>query len=581
MATRVNTTRTVEVVPLIRVTPSLALLSYRVPAGLRVFRGAQVRIPFRTKVLDGIVWGESEVARKSLKEILQVEIRFSLTETQTALADWLHARTLTPLNVVLRSMLTASYPQAQPGNKPSPPKKTVVVCPTETARQEILARWAQQVASKRACTLVVVPNQGAATQWLAALASLKPLHIVPPRTTAAQQRLRADLKATATFVTTHSGLLTPLPKLDRIILDLADDEGYFAYDQAPRVDIRYLVAELARLHGARLLVLTRWWSPAVRTLFGQSTPIVLGTLPPVTLVNRQDEPPGERGKLPPSELLERLRTTRTLWLHNRTSEAGRYVCFDCGSPVLCPKCKKPVRVKTQDPLVLECVADNVRIEAPSACAVCKGSRLSTRGPGIQQVARTIADTVRGSTVATLERGTLQGDPQAATHVVATTAIGSYPSLTFAAAVILQADSYFSQPGYRSAEQFFSVLALTRASVSRGGSVYVVTYNPETKAFAFFNSTDAWSQQTLAERAALHYPPAGTLVILQPRKRIATPAEQPLAAASLPLGVSKTVLKNSWLLRTAKDREGELLAWVQQHLDVTWEAVVNPPALPAD
>jgi primosomal protein N' len=583
MATSVNIAerKRVLVVPLIRVPPTLAMLSYTVPEGVHVSLGDSVQIPFRTKAIEGIVWAkDASKPRNDMKALLGRGEGLSLTPEQLRIAQWLHTETLTSLNVILRSMVRGiggfhrSAAQQQQ-------KVTIVECQSHAARQNVLQQWAKRLAAERATTLIVVPHYGAGTEWLALLAKLQPVQIVPTRSIAAERQLRTQLVATKIFLTTHVGLLAPLPKIDRVILDLADDEAYFAFDQAPRVDVRSLAATFARVHGATFLILTRWMSPVVAGISPSTVPTILGTRPSVTVIDRQGEPPSERGHLPPSYLLEKLQYTRTLWLHTRTSEAGRYVCSDCGTIVVCPTCSKPFRVLARSPLTLECVRDHVRIEAPSTCTVCKGTKLSTRGAGIQQVARTVADFVGSGEVATLERSAQSGTIERAKHVIATTAIGSHPTKPFDAVALLQPDSYFSLPGYRSAEKFFSTLALARTVTAPHGALYIVTHKPETPAYKFLDDPDAWTKQTWQERATLHYPPAATLIVLQPRKRSTQPAEVPFSSPPTLPGVIETHLGSTWLLRAAQPQHGELLQWVQQHLDPSWEATVNPPELPLD
>ncbi len=583
MAASVNARphRRVLVVPLIRLTSALELLTYQVPANLEVSIGTCVRIPFRTKVIEGIIWAEDVTAeRKGIKAIGSIVGSFHLTPEQISIATWLHENTLTPLPTILRSMVLAEGEDVH-GQPVSKTESSTIVCPTGTARDKVLSEWAKKISAKTSCTLIVVPNQGAALQWADALKDLQPLYIIPPRSKKAQQDFRAALRRTKTYVTTHIGLLYPLPHVDRVIVDLADDEAYFAFEQAPRLDVRNLAVAFAKAHAAALRILTRWVSPTVVGIFTQSKRTIIGTEPGVTLVDRQNEPARERGHTPPTYLIEKLQTTRTLWLHSRTNEAGRYVCNDCGTQVLCPTCAKPLRVRTRSPLILECLQDRLQTAAPSTCSTCKGSRLSTRSPGIQQVARAIADTASGQSVATLERGAVQGNLQTATHVVATTAIGSYPSLRFEAAAFLQPDRYFSQPGYRSAEQGFSALALARAAVLPSGSVYVVTYNADNAAYQAIPKLEQWTLRTLQEREALLYPPAGTLVVLQPRNRSTSPAQQPFREPISLAGVKAAQLGEVLILRTKKSNQQHLLQWVSQKIDPTWEAIVNPPTLPQD
>lgn len=583
MAARVSHSahRRVLVVPLVRITSALELLTYQVPQNFKVDIGDCVKIPFRTKIIEGVVWAEDSVnERKGIKVIDSRVANLSLTSEQISIATWLHESTLTPLTTILRSMLLADAVDVH-DHPVRQTKTSTVICPTGNTREKVIAQWSQRIAAEQSYTLIVVPNQGAALQWMASLQRLQPMHITPPRSKQAQQMLRVALRSTKTYITTHVGLLYPLPHIDRVILDLADDEAYFAFEQAPRVDIRNLTAAFVHAHGSSLLILTRWLSPTVAALFPKSEWKIIGSPPSLTLIDRQHEPTGERGRVPPSYLIEKLTSTRTLWLHARTNEAGRYVCSDCGTHVPCPTCGKPLRVRSRTPLTLECLQDHLRISAPSVCGTCKGTRLSTRSPGIQQVARTIAGVANDQSVATLERGATQGNLQTATHVIATTAIGSYPMLRFEAAVFLQPDRYFSQPGYRSAEQFFSALAVVRAAVSPGGLVYVVTYNSENPAYQDSLNLEQWTRQTLREREALHYPPAGTLVVLQPRKRSASPAPQPFLQAIALTGVQSSNVGSAWVLRTRKENQPQLLRWIFQNLDPTWEAMVNPPALPSD
>ena len=434
-----------------------------------------------------------------------------------------------------------------------------------------MTSWTQRLAAAGEPTFVLCPSQDYASTWLSKLPESQTVFIHPQ----AQQSVKAMEKLrsphTRFFVTTHAGLFAPFQKLHRVIIDLADDHAYFAFAQAPRVDIRRVAAKLAEVHGAKVSVLARWVNPPVAELAG-SHKSELAPLPAaeVRVLDRSNERSTERKEIVPLHLVEQLAGTRTLWFHNRVAEAGRYTCSDCGVPVLCPTCDKPLRVATAGQLW--CEQDNLRMVAPEHCHACKGVNFSNRSLGISATARTIAHS--GVQVGIVDR-LHQVHPESP-HVVATEALARFPHLRFSAAVIVQADTLCRPGTYRGEEEFLDTVAFVRQFLLTNGYLYVPTFQPSAPAVIALANTASWLAGTLAQRMQLHYPPAGTLVLLRARERVRKRATQPLDPGFLPTGTQLVQQPKMWIIRCAQETREALLSSVRTNLHPTWEATVDPP-----
>ncbi len=563
-----------QVIPLRRLPPKFELLDYDFSASAPPpEHGEIVRIPFGTQTIEGVLWaqGVSVSGQGAKRKTLERQEKLTyLTPQQLGLVHWLAQETLAALPVVALSMLPGSVPSTAAKLKENTSNGIIAAHLDE--RQKIIQQFAKQAAGKGK-TLVLVPALAYSHTWQKAFGER--CIVIHGKLTSRQ---KAKLLATdaQVIVTTAVGLYLPHRQLRHLILDQADDDGYFAFDQAPRVDTRRVAYELSRLHGAAFTLLARWQSPTLRGLFPNATWRGMQP-PPFTFIDRNGEAGAERRKPIAAGLLERVHSGRTLWLVHRRNEAGQLRCQDCGVAMQCPTCSRPLQVvRVGGRQMLFCRHDKLHSLVPDTCPRCKSAQLSTQGKGVEVIADEIQAQL-GQTVTILDAGkTLTGT--VSNNVVATTAIANYPEYIFDRVVIVRTESFLAPGHYRSSEELHGVLALARQQVRPGGELYCQTFQPDNAEFVAGEELCKREQTT---RGAMHFPPFGTLVILQPRARALRPADQPFSSPVAEELRAIAQAPNRWLIRCAQADRRKTLQRIHETLDASWEAIVDPPRIPAD
>lgn len=563
-----------QVVPLRRLPSQFEVLDYDFPATTPPPEiGEIVDIPFGQKMLEGIVWafGASAKGHGAKRKKLQRQIvpRY-ITPEQVALLQWLGQETLTPLSTIALSMV-ATVSRVHAGRAQDQVHNGILI-PHLTQREKILQQFAKR-ASQKGRTLVFVPALPYAQSWK---------NIFGPRCAIVHGKLtdRQKTKLLASdadvLVTTAVGIYLPHVHIRHIILDVADDDGYLAFDQAPRLDIRRAVAVLSRAHAAPLTLLARWQSPTLLGVFPST--VWRGRQPANwTIISRAGEA-GEARRLPvASGIVERVQSGKTLWLVRRRSEAGHLRCQDCGSAILCPNCSRILQVQRENSRqILYCSTDRTRSLIPDTCLRCNSVRLSTQGKGVEVIADEIAMQLNQK-VSVLDAGKkLEGIVQK--NIVATSAIANYPQCIFDRAVVVRAESFLGTGNYRATEEFHGVLALTRQHVRPEGKVFLQTFQPDNPDFIAGTSLTSREQR---ERTTLHYPPFGTLVVLQPRRRVARVSEKPFSTETQTRLQAVVHGTQRWMIRCGQAQRHVTLSTIRENIDPSWEAIVDPPRITAD
>jgi len=567
-----------QVVPLRRVPAKFSILDYNLGrASDRPNLGEIVAIPFGKSTIQGVVWAKGPspgTQTFSRKSFTVSKTRQSLTPQQLALARWLTRETLTPPNVVALAMPPGP---TQFSGAPQPSRSPIGILAARLEEREKVIESFSKRHTDAGVTFVLIPALPYSEQWLRAFGNT--VVLLHGRLTAAQRRKAIQKVAQArVIVSTGVGLGSPLPRIHHLIIDQADDDGYFAFDQAPRVDLRRTAQALGKLHGAALTLLARWQSPTLQGIFPEAQWRGGEATLPLTVIDRTGEPGPERAVNVATALLPKLTPGRTLWLVNRRSEAGRLECQDCGATVACPQCGQVLRVQRErGSLQLHCEKDNLTTAVPEQCANCRGARLTPRGRGVQAVAADLRAHLGGS-VATLDAQHPLTSPTA-THVVATTAIANELAQRFQRVVLVQTESFLFPGQYRGTEEFFTTLALAQQHLVAEGETFCQTFSADQPILQ--GNRSAVVAADLLTRSQLHYPPLGTLIVLTPRNgrtnRGAPLPEKLQREASQQWTVTMT--PHQWVVRSSNNQRSQLLAFLQ-HLDPGWQATVDPPDLPA-
>ena len=563
-----------QIIPLRRVPARFSVLDYDLPPTARTPRlGEIVEIPFGKARIFGVVWakGQSSSLQKFTRKPFQIhsEARY-LTSQQCALVAWLAQETLTPLPVVAMGMLPTTT--LATSKKTQNRTQYGILAGHLDERSRIIQKFSQQPL-KSGTTIVFVPALGYAKTWQEHFGNAC---MVVHGKLSDKQKLSLLAKAPRIVVTTHIGLTLPWQDIRHVVLDQADDDGYLAFDQAPRVDVRRAAQKLAEVFGAALTLIARWQSPTLQGLFpdlkwrGQAATSW-------TLIDRTGESGEQRRSPIAAGLLERIETGRTLWFVNRSSAAGQLRCADCDAVVGCPKCHLPLRVVDNGSVqMLVCQKDNLRQMPPDICPSCKGAKLSVQGKGVSTIAKELRSLL-GQEVDVVDAKQVPQDGKRQ-HVVSTTAIANYPEQKFDRAIVVRTESFFTPGQYRGAEELHNALALARQHVSRQGELFCQTFQPET---VEFQADPVVAARDAIGRKKLLYPPFGSLLLLQSRPKTSRVSPIPLPQEIFSQIPNAIPLGKRWMVRCSMKDRASILKTLREHLDDTWEAIVDPPRIPLD
>ena len=263
-----------EVIPFSRTAPA-APLSYRSRTNLPV--GTLVSIPLRKKTVVGLVLGSVPVqeAKAQIKiasfmlskssDISLGQLPSKLIEAGKTIAEY-HATTL---GAVLSALLIPVLPttdaipgfqkHAGEGEKDLRKSKARIERIEASFTERVIAYkkyMAGEIDSADSATLLVVPTQAEADEWkLTLFKSAKVATLVLSGKLTGERRsaaLARVLSFTGLIISTPGFAWIPIPNLERIIIERVS-AGSYALPKRPYLDVRFALAELARVRNVPIV----------------------------------------------------------------------------------------------------------------------------------------------------------------------------------------------------------------------------------------------------------------------------------------------------------------------------------------
>jgi primosomal protein N' len=574
-----------SIIPLRRVPPNLSLLTYAIAKDSRLPEiGEILKIPFGLKSIFGLVWSQVKLDTLSQLKIKCVstpkKCELKATKIQLKTLEWLNSETLTPYNDIALRMVFSNQPDDvnQINNVLSP--ISIITAPTFESHKRCIQEWSQKLKQDPGNTLILLPTINDVVLWKKSLPSK---HVFIHAAVSKTKILKTICKKSSSqiFIGTYSALFFPLPKINRIIVDYADDEAYFTFDQRPRIDIKKLVIQYSKFQGAKLIFLCRWLNPELTRISKNAELTEIASFPPITLIDRNNEPYESPRPSISQITFTHVSQGRNLWFVRARGEAQLLRCKDCGANVKCEKCGTNLRLISKNPETLECPIDLTRSIAPSVCKVCKGISFHYLLPGIKSVTTEIKKYFPEAKICTYEKGKHVGDLENSNHIISTSAIRTTNTKLFNNIIVLQGDSFASQAfDYRSQEKELELLATLRQLLLPKGKLYIQTFQPDHNFFKLAEKPSFASTEILLERDKYFYPPSGLLISLtyQNKSVINNP---PLSA-----DIQKEITDKGGIittnpvftLRISLKLKNWVLDILNRNLAKGWEAIIDPPTL---
>jgi primosomal protein N' (replication factor Y) len=262
------------------------------------------------------------------------------------------------------------------------------------------------------------------------------------------------------------------------------------------------------LEGARMAA-SGWLAP-----IEVPRPALRARMPRVQVAADLAADPARSGSRIPSVAIEILRTAvglgPVLVSVPRAGYLPMLACQSCREPVACPQCARPMQAQGPDR------QPSCRTHGPVAdwrCPVCAGQVVRAVVVGVRRTAEEFGRALPGTQVVTSSgQEHVRTLPRPHVMVVATPGAEPDPGPDgYSALVVLDAAAALSRPGLRVAEEvlrrWFAAASLVRPAAD-GGRVLVVG-EPDMREVQALVRWDphGYADRELAERAALHLPPA--------------------------------------------------------------------------
>ncbi len=469
-----------QVIPGVRLPRAMGIFDYAIPASLasRMTPGLVVRVPFRQRSIDAIVWNvipHATIEGQRLREIEHLESLPALNDQQRHQIDWLaHRYAVTPSLFVRNYLNDARLAARAEASNPPPTlplawpdslrlaagSSGLFICiyNREHERHSFLADVLQRRLSS--AILIISPELPALTSLARQLPPSGVLIQAGQRTAERAEQLRRLLDATH-ILGTRSLLTMALPRLSLIVLDAEDSAQHKQRDQQPRFSSLSVALKLAEQFHCPVVALspapTLTAYDAVRQEPQRIIRLGSHASADIQLVERTFQ--SQSKGLVSHALFAALRTAverneRTFILLNRRGLARLSVCADCGWIARCEACG--TALMRQAAVGWRCPLCGREAPARDLCPICQSPKLESVLPGTASLERELLAQFPEH-VTRLDRDTGPHTPTTNILVGTDFALPRLQAFAPRHIIVLGNDALFVQPIARAVEQGFQRL----------------------------------------------------------------------------------------------------------------------------
>lgn len=413
---------------------------------------------------------------------------------------------------------------------------------TGTGKTRVYIELARQTIARGKSVLILVPEIALSPQIVASFEShlTNPVRITHSNLTPARRREVWQAVHASTgpqiVIGPRSALFMPLHNVGLVVIDEFHEPAY-KQDQAPYYQAVRVAGQLARLHGAQLIMgsatppiseyyIARQRNIRIIRMQEKAVATVTGTIK-THVVNIRDGEERTRYPLLSATLLAAIAKTlarqeQTLLFLNKRGSARLILCQACGWHAVCPRCDLPYTYHG-DTHRLQCHTCGHHIPAPSVCLECSSHDIIFKSPGTKAIVEAITHAFPEARIARFDMDNRTADRFAARQgeiqrgeidiLVGTQLLAKGHDLPRLSLVgILLAENELQFPDYTSSERSYQLMHQLIGRVGRGhrdGEVVVQTYDPENTAVQTAAGNYSWQQfydAQMLERKQFEFPP---------------------------------------------------------------------------
>ncbi len=340
----------------------------------------------------------------------------------------------------------------------------------------------------------------------------------------------------------RSAIFLPFRRLGLIVVDEEHESSYKQSEPAPRYHARSVAIILAQRFGAKVLLGSA--TPSVESYYNATTgKYGLATLteryaglqlPAIRLIDLQrqyhrKEMYGHFSDPLVDRIREELaRHKQVILFRNRRGYAPLLQCTSCGKPPRCVNCDVPLTFHKRLNR-LSCHYCGYSVPVPSRCPSC-GGEMRVQGFGTERIEDEVAQLFPEARVLRMDLDTTRSKTayqdiinafsrHEADILVGTQMVSKglhFDDVSLVA--VLNADSMFNQPDFRSYERAFQMLEQVSGRAGRKGAhgeVFIQSFDPAHPVLTYLVNHDyeGLFRSQCEERQLFHYPPFHRLILV--------------------------------------------------------------------
>lgn len=562
----------VQIAPLENTGRMSSDFSYLIPEKFDLKIGTLVKVPFGKKEIEGIVICKESIEKpkfklKSVKMIVENE---ALKSYHIDLARWMSIRYMTPLGVVLKTMLP-KRPKYLPKTSPQIKQKstkfqklklieeqekslkeiknakqntTLIFGVTGSGKTEIYLRLIEKVIKNNKQALFLIPEIALTPQTIERVKSffngeeVAIMHSKIPEGKKYEHWLKIKSGQIKIVVGARSALFSPFKDLGIIIMDEEQDQSFKQWEKKPKYHSREVAKWITEKLNIKLVMGSA--TPSIESYYYAKKGVyhlvrltkrireksLSEDLPKVSIIDTKDEYEKHNFNILSEKLEEKIllgvdSKKQTLILLNRRGFSTTTYCKDCNYIFKCPYCDLPL-VMYKNKSILKCNHCNYKTSSFIFCPKCKSTNVSTRGGGTEKLEREIKDLAPNAKILRVDADTMAkvsdiqkiDDFKKAKYdiMIGTQMIARGLDLPQVDLVgIINPERGLNFPDFRANENVFELIMQVAGRAGRKnsvGEVILQTFSPEhfTIKYASRHDYESFYANEIKQREILSYPP---------------------------------------------------------------------------